>query len=472
MIAVINTSIPCAWAGDISEKPWVLLPIANRPLIDYWLEACTEQHIRSVHIVLHDGAEEVEQYVGSGTRWNVSVEYVFARSTETPVDYLRSISSYWKKGLLYFGGPFFMRRRQAFRPERFRELTACRNDFGNLPYFLYGQNGDDVSRLLDGFEAPGRGLEAIHVHPFVIGTVGDYFDINMKMVSGEFTRYVTAGFATADQSSVGFNVRTPPSSYLRAPIIVGDDCRFGAMTTVGPNALVANHVIVDAFSELSNCLVLEDTYIGRNLEIRNKIVAGNRVIDPADGAFIQIDDSWLVARNRPELMTEDVVRLTVLWCVALVLAALQFIPFLVLYPFIKLSGVAAFRRELFHDPHTGYISLLIFGKIANRKSLLYRIFRALSLDRFPLIILVLRGRMFLCGQPPLRHPKDDAVVKQLKRYYPGVFCYRDYNHDSDLLTDALWYAHIRSLYEDLKILVKAFVSRFLTAGRQIPADSE
>ncbi|QBG46277.1 hypothetical protein EGM51_02235 [Verrucomicrobia bacterium S94] len=472
MIAVINTSIPCTWAGDISEKPWALLPIANRPLIDYWLEACTEQNIRSVHIVLHDGAEEVERFVGSGSRWNVVVEYVFARSTETPVDYLRSISGYWKNGLLYFGGPFFMRRRQAFTPEHFSRLPACCHGPGDPPVFLYGRDEHDVNLLLDGGSPPGRGLEEVHVHPYIIETIEDYFDINMKLVAGEFTRYVTAGFATPDKSSVGFNVRTPPSSYLRAPIIVGDDCRFGAMTTIGPKALVANHVIVDAFSELSNCLVLEDTYIGRNLEIRNKIVAGNRVIDPRDGTCIQIDDSWLIARNRPELLTEDVVRLTVLWGVALVLATLQLIPFLVLYPLIRLTGIAGFKKQQFHDPHTGYIALPVFGKKANRKSMLYRVFRALSLDRFPLILLVLRGRMFLSGQPPLRHPKDDEVVKQLRRYYPGVFCYRDYNLDSDLLTDALWYAHIRSLYEDLKILVKALVSRFLTAGRQIPADTE
>jgi hypothetical protein len=65
----------------------------------------------------------------------------------------------------------------------------------------------------------------------------------------------------------------------------------------------------------------------------------------------------------------------------------------------------------------------------------------------------------------MRHPEDDELIKQLPHYYPGVFCYQDYNKDSDRLVDSLWYAHIRSLYEDVKILIKALVSRFLRAGR-------
>lgn len=470
MIAVINTSIDCPWAADLGDMPWALLPVANRPLIDYWLETCTERGIHSVQMILGEGAEEIEKYVGTGERWNVVVEYVFARRSETPVEYLKSISKLWKKGLFYIGGPFFLRRRQGFRSALYSQLPTCCHDHQDVPYFIYGQNQDEIEPLMEGESSPNRGLEEIHIHPYVIDTIGDYFELNMKMVAGEFVRYVTAGFATSDRSSVGFNVRTPPSSFLRAPIIVGDDCRFGAMTTVGPHALVANHVIVDAFSELSNCLILSDTYIGRNLEIRDKIVSGNRVIDPSDGTAIEIDDSWLIAHNRPELRTNDIMRYIILWFVALGIALLQVLPFCVLLPIMLLTRVAGFKKQQFHDPHRGYIELPIFGKLKNRKSMIYRLFRGLSLDRFPLILLVLRGRLFLCGQPPLRHPQDDEIVMQLKQYYPGVFCYRDYNRDSDLLTDALWYAHIRSVFEDLKILVKAVVCRFLTAGRKGPED--
>ncbi len=467
MIAVLNTSTACPWADSFGDVPWALLPVANRPLLDFWLEACTEQGIGTVQIILGGSdAGKIEAYVREGERWNVEIQYTFARVGEAPENYLKSISSLWSDGLFYVGNPFFMRRRQAFRPAGLQALDPCRHDFHGQIHFLRGRTGPEVETLLNGGVGSGRGLEQIHINPYAIYSTARYFDINMKMVKGEFSRYVTAGFFSKDGSSIGYNVRTPPSSHLQAPIIVGDDCRFGAMTTVGANAVVGNHVIVDAFSELTDCLVLDDTYIGRNLEIRKKIVAGNRVIDPADGTMVQIDDSWLIARNRPDMRTEDLVRYIILWFVALVLALVQVVPFCILYPWLHIMRIARFSRRQFHDPYTGYINLPDFGKKRNTKSVAYRLFRSLSLDRFPWILLVLRGRMFLSGQPPMRHPEDDETIKQLPRYYPGVFCYQDYNKDSDRVVDSLWYAHIRSLFEDLKILIKALLTRFLGAGRQ------
>lgn len=359
-----------------------------------------------------------------------------------------------------------MRRRQAFSASGIQALDACRHESCGETRFLYGKTANEVEGLLNGGEGSVRGLEQIHIHPYPIDNIKNYYDLNMNMVAGEYSRYVTAGFSGKDGSSIGYNVRTPPSSHLNAPIMIGDDCRFGAMTTVGPNAVVANHVIVDTFSELVDCLILEDTYVGRNLEIRKKIVAGNRVIDPADGTVIQIEDSWVVAQNRPDMRTEDFMRYVILWCMALLLVVVLFIPFCILYPMNVIIRIGGFSKVLFHDPRTGYIALPVFSKLRNRKSVSYRAFRALSLDRFPWLFLVLSGRLFLCGQPPMRHPLDDEIIKQLPHYYPGVFCYQDYNKDSDRLADSLWYAHIRSLFEDCKILIKALVTRFLSAGRQ------
>ena len=464
MLAVFNTSGAWAWARNLSETPWPLLPVANRPLLDYWMETCAEQGIRSVQIILGEGAEQIERFAGDGERWNVKIQYTFVRPHEDGITYLKSICSHLTDGLLYIGGPFFLRRRQAFRPEGFQSLETCRYDLGGATLFLFSRNKEGLTDLLGGGAGSTRGLEQVHIHPYAIGDIASYFDLNMKMVVAEFSRYTTAGFSGGDGSSLGYNVHTPPSSNLKSPILVGNDCRFGAMTSVGPNAVIGNHVIVDAFSDVENCLILDDTYIGCNLEIRNKIVAGNRLIDPADGTTVEIDDSWLVAQNRPAMRTEDLFRYFLLWFVALALVAILLLPFCVLGLILLVRGIAHFSNETFHDPRTGYIDLPVFHKLKNCKSVVYRLFRAFSLERFPWLLQVLRGKLFLCGQPPMRHPDDDDVIKQLTHYYPGVFCYQDYNKDSDRLVDSLWYAHARSLFEDVKILIKALVTRFLHAG--------
>lgn len=465
MIAILNTSRSCAWAEAIGGPPWPLLPVANRPLLDYWLELCSELGIETVQVVLGEQAKLVEDYVSDGQRWNLKIDYAFARSGEDPIRYLHSVAPLWQEGLLYFGGPFFMRRLEGFRVQEVGSLEACCYGPTDNIMFLYAPAAAEAEAMLGGAAVAGRGLEQVQVQPWILDSITSYFDVNMKLVDKEFARYTTAGFTSGDSSSVGYNVRTPPSSHLQAPLLIGDDCRFGPMTTIGPGAVVANHVIVDSSTELINCLILADTYIGRNLDIHGKIIAGNRVISPDDGTVVEIDDSWLVARNRPAMRTEDFVRYVLLWFVAVFLMLLQLIPFLLLFPLVRLSGIARFEPQLCHDPRTGFISLPVLEKRRDRRSAVFSVFKALSLDRLPLLVRAVRGRMFLCGQPPMRHPEDDELIRQLPEYYPGVFCYQDYNKESDRLVDSLWYAHIRSLYEDLKILVKSLVSRFLRAGR-------
>lgn len=464
MKAVFYTADALDWARSLGDVPWPMLPVANRPLLDYWLETCADAGIRQVQVILGEGAEQVETFAGNGFRWGIDIQYSFARTDEQPLDYLRAVSDRWTDGLLYVGGPFFLRRRQAYRPEGFRRLSACTHCSGDCTYFLLGQNSAEVRGLLDGQLKSGRGLEQIHIHPYVIQDIPSYFQLNMKMVAGEYSRYVTQGFSDANRSSIGYNVLTPPSAHLTAPLIIGNDCRFGVMSTVGPRAVVADHVIVDSGTTLMDCLILSDTYIGKDLEIRHKIVSGNRLIDARDGTLVEMDDSWVVARNRPDMRTEDLMRYVLLWFIALGVAALQLVPFLLLYPVLRFSGTAVYRKAVFHDPRTGFMKLPVFEKRKNRKSPAYRLFLALALDRFPRLLLALRGRLFVCGQPPMRHPEDDATIRQLSQYYPAVFSYADYIRDSDLLVDSLWYAHIRSLFEDVKILIKSLLFRFFRGG--------
>jgi lipopolysaccharide/colanic/teichoic acid biosynthesis glycosyltransferase len=465
MHAVFYTAEVPSWVGNLGDTPWPLLPVANRPLLDYWLETCAEQGIELVQVILGEGAEKVERFAGNGNRWGVNIQYSFARASEEPLDYLKATSERWQDGLLYIGAPFFLRRRQAFKPSGFRQLDGCRHESGGQLFFLFGKSGEEVGELLGGMRGSERGLEQIHIHPYAIDGIPAYFDINMKMVMGEFSRYVTAGFSEADRSSIGYNVMTPPSAHLKPPIMVGNDCCFGTMTTVGEKAVVGNHVIVDSHTALSNCLVLSDTYIGKNLEIDNKIVVGNRLISPRDGTMVEIGDSWMIAQNRPAMRTEDLFRYTILWFLAAVVALLQFLPFCLLYPLVRLVRIGEFRRVLFHDPRTGYVNLPVFVKLENRRSVIYSLFRVMTLDRFPWLLLALRGRLFVCGQPPMRHPEDDGIIRQLPHYFPAVFSYSDYYRDSDRLSDALWYAHIRSLFEDVKILIKSLLHRFFRAGR-------
>ncbi|MBN2054254.1 glucose-1-phosphate thymidylyltransferase [bacterium] len=53
-----------------------LVPVANRPVLFYGIEAIREAGIYEVGIVVGDTRQEIEEAVGDGSRWGISVTYI------------------------------------------------------------------------------------------------------------------------------------------------------------------------------------------------------------------------------------------------------------------------------------------------------------------------------------------------------------------------------------------------------------
>src|ERR1700722_10224362 len=53
-----------------------LVPVANKPILFYGLEAMAEAGIKSVGMIVGDTAAEVEAAVGDGSRWGLDVTYI------------------------------------------------------------------------------------------------------------------------------------------------------------------------------------------------------------------------------------------------------------------------------------------------------------------------------------------------------------------------------------------------------------
>lgn len=73
-----------------------LVPVANKPVLFYGLEAIAEAGIREVGIIVGDTAAEIQQAVGDGSRWGVQTTYIpqpeplgLAHAVLTAEDYLQ-----------------------------------------------------------------------------------------------------------------------------------------------------------------------------------------------------------------------------------------------------------------------------------------------------------------------------------------------------------------------------------------------
>ncbi|MCC7300478.1 MAG: hypothetical protein IT583_05315 [Verrucomicrobia bacterium] len=474
MRAVLYTGGKKPWAEMLGEHPWALLPVGGRPLLSYWLEICVDIGITDVQIILGRDAEYIELFCGNGEKWGLSINYSFIRAGDDPQTYLARDPSRWSDGLLYVGEAVFPRRCENFTREKLQILQQgyCvhhneRSAFfisrepETIDYFIRTGHCAEISRCVDscGEKECCRTSEPCGIDFTLIRDITHYYQLNMDIVRNEMGRYLSSGYSTVDGASIGYNVVTPPSVTFTPPLAIGNDCRIGAISVIGPGAVISDHVLIDRQCEISDSIILSDTYVGRNLEIKGKIVAGNRIIDPEDGTCLEIEDPWLVAQTRPRNYMRDFLRAIFGWEFALLLVILQFLPFIFLYSIIRLFGLGRFVNRDSWGIDGARIKVAHFVSINPIPSFLLMIFYGTSLDRFPQFLSVLRGKLWLCGQVPKVANGDG--IKEVNRYFPAVFSYSDAFVEIDKQMDALYYAHTRSLAADLRILRHALLNRLI-----------
>ncbi|MDK2975431.1 MAG: UDP-N-acetylglucosamine diphosphorylase / glucose-phosphate thymidylyltransferase [Methanofollis sp.] len=84
-----------------AERPKVMLPLANRPMLEHLVRAAAEAGIASIVLVVGYGEREVREWFGDGSRFGVAIRYVAQRRQLGTADALRAT-----KGLV--AGRFLM----------------------------------------------------------------------------------------------------------------------------------------------------------------------------------------------------------------------------------------------------------------------------------------------------------------------------------------------------------------------------
>ena len=462
MRTVLHVGTAGTWAEALGPAPWALAPLGNRPLLEYWFELSVDLGVREVQLVLGDGAEQIESYAGDGSSWGLHIQYSFLRDDRPPLSFLQRNPGQWRDGLLFLSGPLFPRRLQpsGVIPPAAGGLYLHRGSGGSLCAVC--TDAASLERLLGGELAPAQAgsFGELGLEPLPVASVRDFFAINMSLAGGEIARYLEPGYGAADGSCVGYNVVIPPSVEVAPSVILGSHCRIKALASVGPCAVVGDHVVIDRQALLERCVVLAGTYVGRQVEIREKIVAGRRLIDPVDGEFVDLEDSWLLAGIQPAATSGNVVRAVAGWVLALFLLCVQAVPFVILYAALRCCGCGRMEWRTVHGRRRQVGRMRVFRPaVRARDRFLVRLFYALGLDLTPRLAGAVGGRWWLCGHEPLGAPEENVLRDELSAYFPAVFSYATARSGRSepvvAAMEARYYTQNRGVLEDLRILRQA-----------------
>jgi glucose-1-phosphate thymidylyltransferase len=307
-----------------------LVPVANKPVLFYGIEAIADAGIRDIGIVVGDTQAEIRAAVGDGSRWGVKVCYIeqdaprgLAHAVKISRDYIGNepFVMYLGDNLLNKGIAQFVREFDARKPAAQILLTRVPDpqmfgvaqldngrvvrlvekpkepigDLALVGVYMFGPDVfESVNRIQPSFRNELEITDAIQdlidrgltVRPHIVdgwwkdtGKLEDMLEAN-RLILDTFERRIE-GTVDADSRVEGKVVVDPGAvierSIIRGPAIIGRGARI-VHAYVGPFTSIGNDVEIRE-SEIEHSIVLEGSCV-RDLS--------NRVIDSLIGRNVRI----------------------------------------------------------------------------------------------------------------------------------------------------------------------------------------
>jgi len=312
--------------------PKQLLPIANKPMSEYCINAIHECGIKEIAIVIGGiGAKKVQDYYGDGSRFDVKITYV---EQEEPKGIAHAINLCKEfidnEKFLVFLGDNIIQKPISEIAKKFKTgnsdalILLCEVDnpqqFGiahvvdnkilkiiekpreppsNLAvtgiYFLTKNFFEIYTKLSPSWRNELEITDALQMmleEKFIInfemitdywkdtGTPGDIIHAN-----GEILKNMKSyNFSDVDNTAtitgnvmIGKNSKIFGNSQIIGPCIIGENCQIGPNVIIGPNCSINND------SQVSNCniqnsIIMRNCIIDSKIKIHNSIIASNSKI--------------------------------------------------------------------------------------------------------------------------------------------------------------------------------------------------
>ena len=290
-----------------ANRPKVMLPIANRPMLEHLVLAAREAGIRDFIFVVGYGEREIRSYFGNGEPLGISIRYVTQRRQLGTSDALKSAAGLVSGPFLMLNGDMILRSGdikalaasrgpcmatfQSTHPEDYGVVTVKGDRITGLeekaphpkstlinagayvfPHTIFERlSSVGVSRrgefeLTDALEEwiEKRELRAYTLSAWMdVGHPWDLLDANATLL-GE-TEPVQEGTVEPNvvlrgNVSIGKGTIVRSGSYIEGPVSIGQECRIGPHAYIRPSSSIGDHCHIGT-AEVKNSIVMAHTNI-------------------------------------------------------------------------------------------------------------------------------------------------------------------------------------------------------------------
>jgi hypothetical protein len=263
------------------------MTIAGKSWCRHAIELCCALKVDEIFIVDCFFYDELRNRIGDGSYWSLKVEWLPGADVAFPSLLLeRHRGVLPDEDLLIFWGQVLP---DLPDPEQlFENLRPVAEGGDALPNGIYLRNGDRLCECV----CPLHRMD----------TLKSYFDLNFRILNDPGI-YLLPGYASEPGLEFGRNVIMMPNCKISPPAVISNDCFLGRSVSLEGDVILCKEVMIESYSRLKHCIVMNYSYVGRNMSIEDKIVVGNRVIDVNTGAYVDLHDGLLVKTVKPRRLS-------------------------------------------------------------------------------------------------------------------------------------------------------------------------
>jgi len=312
-----------------ATKPKVMIKVANKPILEYVVNALREAGILDIVMVVGYRKERVIDYFGDGSKFGVKIHYAIQEQQLGTAHALKQAKDFVSDSFIVLPGDNIVDAKTikcALKPwtlvyKRVREISKYgavviengrvssivekpKDEVSNLANTgiysftqeIFERIGEETSLVavvnsiaeeveVKGVESDGIWMDV--VYPWDILRVNDLaMTFSGKKIAGKVEQNATI----IGDVQIGRNTVIRGNTYIRGPAIIGEGCEIGPNAvimpstsigdnvTIGANSFIANSVINDGVVLSAGCFV-ENSVIDRGCVIAAKFTASSGVCD-------------------------------------------------------------------------------------------------------------------------------------------------------------------------------------------------
>jgi glucose-1-phosphate thymidylyltransferase len=290
------------------SRPKAMIPVANRPIIEYVIDALLKNGIRDIVVVVGYRKEQVTRFLNG---LEVPVDVVVQEKQLGTAHALQCAESRITGDFLVLPGDNYIDSQSIAsikntsnailvkehpnpsnfgvvflknglvteiveKPEHSPSFMVSTGIYSLKKSFFSHIRGNDITDVISEMIHAGEQITAVPADDWQDAIFAwDLLRMNRRLLQNLTpVREGTASRQTIIQGpvSIGKGTTIGPNTVITGPVVIGNDCTIGPNCCIMPNTSIGSRVNMDPFTVIGDAIIMDDTAFGSHTRIINTVV--------------------------------------------------------------------------------------------------------------------------------------------------------------------------------------------------------